>query len=141
MLRPLIRSRLGPLKPSLVLLPDALRLGQETTHVFPDGGVQHVGPDLLVPTEALAAEAVGVRAGAAVVGVRDPAPGRRPGRPLPVASVAAPPAHDQPLEQVTASARPVATAPSVLLELGLDHPEELLAHQGRYVDENVILPR
>src|SRR5262249_42028430 len=98
-------------------------------------------PDLLVPTEALAAEAVGVRAGAPVVGVRDPAPGRRPGRPLTVASVAAPLAHDQALEQVTAAARPVAPAPSVLLELSLNHPEELFAHQRGYVDENVILLR
>src|SRR5512143_2218275 len=121
MLHLLIRSRLGSPKPPLVLLLNTLRLGQETTHVLPDGGVQHIGPDLLVPTEALAAEAVGVRAGAAVVGVRDPAPGRRPGRPLTVASVAAPLAHDQALEQVTASARPVAPATPVLLELSLNH--------------------
>ena len=141
MLHLLIRSRLGPSEPPLVLLPDTLRLGQETTHVFPDGGVQHIGPDLLVPTEALAAEAVGVRACAAVVGVRDPAPGSRPSRPLTVASVAAPLAHDQALEQVTASARPVAPATSVLLELSPNHSEELFAHQRGYVDENVIILR
>src|SRR5262245_26230270 len=47
----------------------------------------------------------------------------------------------QALEQVTASARPVAPATSVLLELSLNHPEELFAHQRGYVDENVILLR
>ena len=73
MLHLLTRPRLGTLESPLVLPPDPLRLGQELAHVFPDGGVQHIGADLLVPTEALAAEAIGVGARAAVVGVGDPA--------------------------------------------------------------------
>src|SRR3954463_13950003 len=54
----LIRPRLGTLESSLILTPDPLRLGQEAADVVPDGGVQHIGADLLVPTEALAAEAI-----------------------------------------------------------------------------------
>src|SRR5262245_55006897 len=56
----------------LVLPPHPFRLGQEAADVLPDGGVQDIGADLPVPTEALSAEPVAVRAGAAVVGVRDP---------------------------------------------------------------------
>src|SRR6516165_4063678 len=143
MLHLLIRPGLCTSEPPLVLLPDPLRLGQEATHVLPDGGVQHIGADLLVPTEALTAEAVGVRAGAAVVGVRDPALalGRGAARRLAVAAVAAPLAHDQPLEQVTAAARAVAPALPVLLELGPNRPEEVLAHQGGDVNEDLILLR
>src|SRR5215471_9668877 len=42
------RAGLRP-SPPLVLRPDPLGLGQELTHVFPDGGVQDIGTDLLVP--------------------------------------------------------------------------------------------
>src|SRR6516165_11699098 len=143
MLHLLIRPGLCTSEPPLVLLPDPLRLGQEATHVLPDGGVQHIGADLLVPTEALTAEAVGVRAGAAVVGVRDPASalGRGPARRLAVAAVPAPLAHDQALEQIPTATGPVATASPILLELGLDRPEEVLAHQGGDVDQDPIFRR
>src|SRR5512142_2116538 len=56
MLHLLTRPRLSTPKSPLVLPPDPLRLGQEAAHVFPDGGVQQIGADLLVPTETLAAE-------------------------------------------------------------------------------------
>src|SRR4051794_9403523 len=129
----LIRSCLGTLKSSLILTPDTLRLGQETAHVVPDGGVQHIGANLFVPTKALAAEAIGVRARAPVVRVGDPAsaPGRGPARRLAVAAVAAPFADDQTLEQVTPAAGPVASTSPVLLELSLDRPEKIFAHQPR----------
>src|SRR5262249_7832004 len=137
----LSRPRLRPLEPTLVLPADPLGLGQEATHVFPHGGVQHIGADLLVPTETLAAEAIGVGARAAVVGVGDLAPGRGPARRLAVAAVAAPLAHDQALEQVPAAARSVAPALPVLFELSLDHPEEVPAHQPGDIDEDLILRR
>jgi hypothetical protein len=139
MLHFLSRPRLLALEPPLVLPADPLGLGQEATHVFPHGGVQHIGADLLVPTETLAAEAVGVSARAAVVGVGDLAPGRGPARRLAVAAVAAPLAHDQALEQVPAATRSVMPASPVLFELGLDHLEEVRAHQPGDVDENLLL--
>src|SRR3954454_23905740 len=84
------RAGLLPMQPPLVLRPDPLGLGQELAHISPHGGVQHIGADLLVPAQPLAAEAVGVRAGAAIVGVGDFAlgRGRGPTRRLAVAAVA-----------------------------------------------------
>ncbi len=140
MLHLLTRPRLRTPESPLVLAPDTLRLGQEPAHVFPDGGVQHIGAGLLVPTETLAAEAVGVGARAAVVGVGDLAfaLGRGPARRLAVAAVAAPFADDQTLEQVTPAAGPVATASPVLLELSLDRPEEVLAHHPGDINEDLV---
>jgi hypothetical protein len=43
-----------------------------------------------------------------------------------------------PLEQVTAAARPVATTLPVLLELRLDCPEKIFAHQPRDFDDDLI---
>ena len=111
------------------------------THVFPDGGVQDIGADLLVPAQALAAEAIGVGARAAVVGVGDLALGRGPAHRLAVAAVAAPLADDQALEQVTAATGPVATALPVLLELSLNRPEEFLTHQPGNIYEDLIFRR
>jgi hypothetical protein len=108
------------------------------TDVFPDGALQEVGTDLLVPAEALAAEPVGVRAGTTVVGVGDLAPGRGPVHRLTVATVAAPLADDQSLEQVTTSSRPVATALAILFELGPDRLEELLAHESGNRNEDLV---
>jgi hypothetical protein len=141
MLHLLTRPFLPTLESPLVLPPDTLRLGQEPAHVVPDGGVQHIGTDLLVPTETLAAEAIGIGARAAIVGVGNPAlaPGRGPARRLAVAAVAAPFADDQTLEQVTSAARPVATALPILLELSLDRPEEFLAHQSGDINEDLIV--
>ncbi len=139
MLHLAVRPGLRPLQPPLVLRPDPLGLGQEMAHVFPDGGVQDIGADLLVPAQALAAEAIGVGARAAVVGVRDLPLGRGPARRLAVAAVAAPLADDQALEEIAVAMGPLATAAPVLLELGLDRPEELLAHQSGDLDEDLLL--
>jgi hypothetical protein len=136
----LIRPRLGTSKSSLILTPDALRLGQEPAHVVPDHGVQQIGANLFVPTKALAAEAIGVGARAPVVRVGDPplALGRGPARRLAIAAIAAALAHDQTLEQVTPAAGPVATTLPVLLELSLDRPEKIFAHQPRDINDNLI---
>src|SRR5512135_894202 len=138
MLHLVARASLRISKSPLVLPPHPLRIGQEAAHVFPDGRVQHIGADLLVPTETLAAEAIAVGARAAVIGIGDLALGRGPARRLAIAAVAAPLAHDQALEQVPAATAPVATALPVLLELSLDRPEEFLAHQGGDLDEDLI---
>src|SRR3954447_3987708 len=133
------RTRLLPLQPPLVLRADPLGLGQEIAHIFPDGRIQHSGADLLVPAQALAAESVGVRTGAAIVGVGDLAfaLGRGPARRLAVAAVTAPLADDQALEQVTPATGPVAAALPILLELSPDSPEEFLAHQAGDLDEDL----
>ena len=57
--------------------------------------------------------------------------------PAPV-GVAAPLADDQALEQISATAGPVATALPVLFELGLDGQEEVFAHQPGDFDEYLI---
>src|SRR6516162_4369003 len=95
----------GPLQPRLVLGPHPLGLGQKLTHVVPDRGIQDIGADLPVPAQPLAAEAIGVGAGTAVVGVGDLALGRGPARRLAIAAVAAPLADDQALKQVTTTTR------------------------------------
>src|SRR5512140_1870376 len=77
-------ARLRPLQPPLVLRAYPLGLGQEVTHVFPDGGVQDISADLLIPAQALATEAIGVGARAAVVGVGNLALGRGPAHRLAV---------------------------------------------------------
>ncbi|MBV8397822.1 MAG: hypothetical protein JOZ17_03665, partial [Acetobacteraceae bacterium] len=132
------RASFLPLKPSLVLRPNSLGLGQEMTDLFPHRGVEHIGADLLVPAQALAAEAVGVRAGAAIVRVGDLALGRGAARRLTVAAVAAPLADHQALEQITATTGPIATAWPILSERGLDGLEEFLVHQRRDLDEDSI---
>src|SRR4051794_16035730 len=121
MLHLLIRPAPGALQSPLVLPPDPLRLGQETSYVLPDGSVEDIGPDLLIPAEPLPAETIGVRSRATVVGVGAPtlALGRGSARGLAVAAVAAPLADDQALEQISATAGPIATALPVLFELGL----------------------
>src|SRR5262249_13151236 len=133
------RAGLRPLSPPLVLRPNPLGLGQEPTHIFPDGGVQDIGADLLVPAQALAAEAIGVGARAAVVGIADLAGGGGRAPRLAVAAVAAPLAAHQALKEETATAGPVATAAPILLELRLDRPEELGAHQPGDLDEDLFL--
>jgi hypothetical protein len=141
MLHLVVRVRPRPLQPPLAFRPDPLGLGQELAHILPDGGVQHVGAELFIPAQALAAEAIGVGARTTVVGVRDLALGRGPARRLAVAAIAAALADDQALEQVTAATGPVPAALPVLLELGLHRPEELLAHQSGDINENLILRR
>ena len=138
MLHLAFRARLRPLQPPLVLRPYPLGLGQEVTHVFPDGGVQDIRAELLIPAQALATEAIGVGARAAVVGVGNLALGRGPAHRLAVAAVAAPLADDQALKQVAAATGPVATALPVLFELSLNRPEEFLAHQPGNINENLI---
>ena len=138
MLHLAVWSSRQPVQPPLVLRPNPLGLGQELTHVFPDGGVQDIGADLLIPAEALAAEAISVGAGAAIVGVGDLALGRGPAHRLAIAAIAAPLADDQALKEVTATTGPVTTALPILLKLSLNHPEEFLAHQGRNFNEYLI---
>src|SRR5208337_4166759 len=112
------------LKPPLVLRAYPVGLQQKLTHVFPDRGVQDIGPDLFVPAQALTAEAIGIRARAAVVGVGNLALGRASTHSFAVATVSAPFADNQALQEVTAATGPVATASPVLLELSLNGPEE-----------------
>src|ERR1700722_8312772 len=138
MLHLTVGARLRAVQPQLVLRSNPLGLGQEMKHVLPDGGVQDISADLLVPAQSLATEAIGVGAGAAVVGVGDLPLGRGPAHRLAVAAVAAPLADDQALKEIAAATGPFATALPVLLELSLNRPEEFLAHQTGDLDEDLF---
>ena len=83
---------------ALVLDPDSRGLGEQTTNVIPDRGIQHVGTDLLVPAEPLATESIRVRARASVIGVADSLLGRSRARGFAVAPVTASLADDESLQ-------------------------------------------
>ncbi len=134
-------ARLRALQPPLVLRPHPFGLGQEVTHVFPDGGVQDISAELLIPAKPLATEAIGVGARTAVVGVGNLALGRGPAHRLAVAAVAAPLAHYQALKEISAATGLFATTLPVLLKLSLNRLEEFLAHQPGNVDGDLLFRR
>ena len=143
MLHLLTRARLRPLQPPLVLRPDPLGLGQEAGARLP----RRRRPAYRCGS-ACSSRGAGRRSDrrrSPCSGSRRRGPclalGRGPARRLAVAAVAAPLADDQALEQVTAAAGPVATALPVLLELSLDRPEEVLAHQPGDINEDLIFRR
>src|SRR5206468_2183450 len=57
------------LQTTLVFLMNALRIGQERTHVGPHGIVELIGPALFVGTHPLTAKAISVATNAAIIGV------------------------------------------------------------------------
>jgi hypothetical protein len=132
----LVRAR--SLQPPLVLGACPLGFRQEPAHVFPDGGIEDIGPNLLVPAEALTAEPIGVGAGAPVVGIRNYALGRGSAYGLAVTAIAASLADDQALEQITVATGPVATPLTILLKLRLNRPKEFLTYQRGNVDEDLL---
>src|SRR3954452_16760881 len=114
------------LKAPLVLGRDRGRPPQQPLALAPDRLVEPVGAHLRVRAHPLAAEAVGVAAAAAVVGVGAPLAlrGRRADR-LAVVGVPALPADEQALQQVVLATGALPVAPPVLLELlpgGLEQP-------------------
>src|SRR4051794_28718812 len=110
----------------LVLGRDPGRVPQQPLDLAPDRPVEPVGAHLRVRAHPLAAEAVGVAAAAAVVGVGAPlALRRRRADRLAVVGVPALPADEQPLQQVALATGAPPVAPPVLLELlpgGLEQP-------------------
>src|SRR5262249_9082043 len=128
-----------PAAPALVLAAQPLRVRQQGAGILPHGLVQQVRAALPVAADPLAAEPVGIRADAAVVGVvaRLAFP-RRSAERLAVVGVATAPAHQQPLQQV-ADAPPAGTAaPPILLELFGHGREHFLADQGGDLDGDAV---
>src|SRR5690349_1115012 len=114
------------IKASFVLGRDPGRVPQQPLDLVPDRRVEPVRAHLRVRAHALAAEAVGVAAAAAVVGIgarlalRGPQADR-----LAVIGVAAPPADEEALQEVALATRALPVAAPVLLELlpgGLEQP-------------------
>src|SRR6185437_3602029 len=87
---------------SLVFRREPARILQHTLDRAPDRLVQPIRAHLRVCAQALAAEAVGITAAAAIIGVGPPlALGRTQADGFAIIGVAALPAHDEPLQQVT----------------------------------------
>src|SRR4051794_22983014 len=114
------------IKASFVLGRDPGRVPQQPLDLVPDRRVEPVRAHLRVRAHALAAEAVGVAAAAAVVGIgarlalRGPQADR-----LAVIGVPALPADEQALQEVALATGALPVAPPVLLELlagGLEQP-------------------
>jgi hypothetical protein len=86
---------------SLVFRRDPARILQHTLDLAPDRLVQPIRAHLRVRAQALAAEAVGITAAAAIIGVGPPlALSRSQANGLAVIGVAALLAHDEPLQEV-----------------------------------------
>ena len=124
---------------ALVLRRQPLGVRQEPPYLLPHRGVQPVGAHLRIVADPVAAEAVGVGAGAAIVGVgtRVPLAGAAADG-LAVVGVLAAGAADQALEQV---ARPALALPRplpVLRQLLLDRGEQLGGDQGRDGDADPL---
>jgi hypothetical protein len=125
-----------------VFLPHPIGILQQGTHVFPHGGFQQIGADLLVPTDAFAAETIGVGAHTAVVGIPPClAFGRRTTHRLAVVGVLAALALNQPLEQVAGATLSLATVLFVLDESVLHCREEIFADDCRHGNAFLLLFR
>src|SRR5262249_24749192 len=141
---PALRSLLGVfiVESPLVLRLDPSRIPQQRADISPHGLLQQVRSYVLVLADPLAPEAVGVRAGAAVVGVRTLLPLRGPLAPvLAVVGVAAILADQQSLEQVAGPPPPLPLPAPVLLQLLGDGGEQRFADQGRDRDRGGALRR
>src|SRR4029450_7568512 len=136
-LPPGLRPRL---QTAAVLCGQPLRVCQQRLHLAPDRAVQQVGPHLQVVTHALAAEPVGVRPEAAVVGVVSRQALLVPDA-LTVEGVPAALAADQTLEQIPRPPAPLPRVPLIGLQLFLDRGEHLLIDDRRHRDRDPFLAR
>ena len=119
-------------QPAPILLLDALGIRQQRADIFPHRLLQQVGPNLPVVAHSLATEPVGVRTGAAVVGiVALLALAGRQADGLAVVRIPALLADQQALQQMPGAPSALPTAPAVLGQLFLDDAEEVLAHDRR----------
>src|SRR4051794_9684760 len=117
---------------SLVFRREPARILQHTLDRAPDRLVQPIRAHLRVCAQALAAEAVGITAAAAIIGVGPPlALGRTQADGFAVIGVAALPAHDEPLQQVTLATGVLPIAAPVLRQLLAGRLEQRLIDQRR----------
>ena len=117
---------------SLVFRRDPARILQHTLDLAPDRLVQPIRAHLRVRAQALTAEAVGITAAAAIIGVGPPlALSRTQANGLAVIGVAALPAHDEPLQKVALAMGVLPIAAPVLRQLLAGRLEQLLIDQRR----------
>src|SRR4051794_1474467 len=117
---------------SLVFRRDPARILQHTLDLAPDRLVQPIRAHLRVRAQALTAEAVGITAAAAIIGVGPPlALSRTQANGLAVIGVAALPAHDEPLQKVALAMSVLPIAAPVLRQLLAGRLEQLLIDQRR----------
>jgi hypothetical protein len=125
---------------TLILLLEPLWLLEQRADFLPHRGIHQIRSHLGVITEPVAAEAVGVSAGAPVVGVvADMAFGCTRADRLAVVSVATAGTADEALEQVASAARSLPCPPTILGQLLLNYGKEILADQGRHGDADLLL--
>ncbi len=136
---PFARGILGwRLQAAFIFLSQQLRIAQQLLHVAPHGFVQHVGADLRVLTNPLAAEAISIGPHAAVVGVAGlPFRGRAADW-LAVVGIAAAAAGHESLQQMPRAASAFATELLVRRELLCDGGEEFLADDRRDGDGDLF---
>src|SRR5438445_311855 len=106
------------MQPLFELVTHALGVRQQRTDILPHRSVQKVGAALLVAADPLAAEAIGITAHAAIIGIIAPpalATGTAQG--LAVVGIAAVPADQQALKQVATATSAFAPTPTILLQL------------------------
>jgi hypothetical protein len=122
---------LGLVQPPLVLGRDQLGVVEEPLHFLPDRRVGAIGPQLRVGAQALTAKAMGIAAAAAVVGIVAPLSFCRPRADrLVVIGIAAPPAHQQSLQEIALTAAILTVALAVLGKLFLNGGEQLGFDEG-----------
>src|SRR4051794_24872075 len=108
------------------------RILQHTLDRAPDRLVQPIRAHLRVRAQALAAEAVGITAAAAIIGVGPSlALGRTQADGFAVIGIAALPAHDEPLQQVALATGVLSIAAPVLRQLLTGRLEQRLLDQRR----------
>src|SRR5215212_9263193 len=124
---------------SLVFRRDPARILQHTLDLAPDRLVQPIRAHLRVCAQALAAEAVSITAAAAIIGVGPPlALGRTQADSFAVIGVAALPAHDEPLQEVTLATGVLPVAAPVLRQLLAGRLEQLRIDQRRDRDADPL---
>src|SRR5215210_3239576 len=117
---------------SFVLRREPARILQHTLDLAPHRLVQPVRAHLRVRAQALAAEAVGITAAAAIIGVGPPlALSRTQADGFAVIGIAALPAHDEPLQKVALATGVLPVAAPVLRQLLTGRLEQRLLDQRR----------
>src|SRR5215212_5072621 len=124
---------------SFVLCRNPARILQHTLDLSPDRLVQPIRAHLWVRAQALAAEAVGITAAAAIIGVGPPlAFSRTQADGLAVIGVAALLAHDEPLQKVALATGVLPVTAPVLHQLLAGRLEQRLINQRRDRDADPL---
>jgi hypothetical protein len=123
-----------------MLAGDPLWLLEQGTDILPESLFQQIDAHLLVPTEALSPEPVGVTADAPVVGIgASPALGRLETDRFAVVGVTAGPTDQQPLQQVPGPSPTLALSPAIVLQLLLNRIEQLGFDNRRDRDRDLFV--